>query len=199
MFSPNGQTYYIMSIFIFFIAIVCLHMAGIYRSWRMGLTAIEMGHLFSGCCMVYVLFFITAYFLKISSELSRLVMILWMIIWPMFLLGERLLFRTFLRYQRQKGRNIRTCIIAGAGDLGCQLARWIENNHWAGTKLIGFFDDKATKPIEGYPVLDNLEAIPSYIRENRVDIVYLTLPMRAESKIQQLVAALADSTVSVYI
>jgi putative colanic acid biosynthesis UDP-glucose lipid carrier transferase len=135
----------------------------------------------------------------VSSDLSRTVVAVWMITWPLLLVGERIVIRNFLKHQRRKGRNIRTCVIAGAGDLGIRLARWIENNPWSGNKVIGFFDDETTKVVEGYPVLDNLDAIPQYIQEHPVDIVYLTLPMRAESKIQELVATLADSTVSIYL
>ncbi len=199
MLKIYPHTHSMIAIIIFSMGFVCLDMVGIYRSWRMNNFIIEFRQLLSGCFTIYILLFIVAYFLKMSQELSRLVMVLWVITWPLVLVGERLLVRKFLKHQRQKGRNIRTCIIAGAGDLGRRLARWIEDNPWSGTKIIGFFDDKVTKPVEGSPVLDNLEAIPAYIREHEVDIIYLTLPMRAESKIQRLVNALADSTVSVYL
>lgn len=199
MYELFGQTYLLMAVLIFFISLACLDLAGVYRSWRTGLFLVEIRQLFSGCSLVYVLLFVIVYFMQVSSVLSRTVVAVWMITWPLLLAGERVVIRIFLRHQRHKGRNIRTCVIVGAGPLGRRLAGWIEKNPWSGNKLMGFFDDKATKVVEGYPVLNNLEAIPRYIQEHAVDIVYLTLPMRAESKIQRLVAALADSTVSIYL
>jgi putative colanic acid biosynthesis UDP-glucose lipid carrier transferase len=199
MYKALGQIHLLMAVLIFLIALGCFDMAGVYRSWRTGLVLDEIRHLVSACSLVYVGLFVIVYFMKVSSDLSRTVVAVWMITWPLLLVGERIVIRNFLKHQRRKGRNIRTCVIAGAGDLGIRLARWIENNPWSGNKVIGFFDDETTKVVEGYPVLDNLDAIPQYIQEHPVDIVYLTLPMRAESKIQELVATLADSTVSIYL
>lgn len=199
MYAEGAGHYLVLAILILFVSLVIFHVLGIYRSWRIDYFFLEARQLFSGCLGVYVLLFITGYFLKMSSEFSRRVVLIWMITWPILLVTERLVIRNFLKYQRQKGRNLKTCVIAGAGDLGVKLVRWVEKNPWSGTKIIGFFDDKVVDPVEGYPILGNLEAIPAFIQVQAVDYVYLTLPMRAEAKIQRLVSALADSTVSVYL
>jgi putative colanic acid biosynthesis UDP-glucose lipid carrier transferase len=171
---------------------------GVYQSWRFGHFFIEVQRLLTGCSTVFVMLLIIIYFLKVGSGISRLVMVGWMVTWPLFLLGERLIIRSLLRYQRQQGRNIRTCVIAGAGDLGTRLSQRIADNPWSGNKILGFFDDKVKETGLDHPILGNLDEIPSFIKQHPVDIVYLTLPMRAESKIQKLVGLLADSTVSVH-
>jgi putative colanic acid biosynthesis UDP-glucose lipid carrier transferase len=199
MLNEHGQIHAIIAVLIFFITLVCLHGTGVYRSWRIEPLLGEIRPLIYGCFMVFVLVLITIYFLKVSTKFSRLVMILWMTTLP-FLLGlERLIIRSFLRHQRQTGRNIRSCVIAGAGDLGKRIAQSIINNPWSGSKLIGFFDDKVTEAVEALPVLGNLETIFAYVQQNQVDIVYLALPLRAESKIKRLVTELADSTASIYL
>ena len=198
MFEQYAQIHFIMSVLIFFIALACFDLVGVYQSWRAGQILIEIHRLLTACFTVFIVFLIIIYFLKVGSGISRLVVIGWMVTWPIFLLGERLLIRSFLKYQRRQGRNIRNCVIAGAGDLGQRLSQRIADNPWSGTKILGFFDDKVRKTALDYPILGNLGEIPSFIKQHPVDIVYLTLPMRAESKIQQLVGLLADSTVSIY-
>jgi putative colanic acid biosynthesis UDP-glucose lipid carrier transferase len=199
-FSHYGRDYLILAAFTFLIALVCMEAVGLYRSWRTNsLYATEIRRLLSGCISVSLILLSAIYFLNISHHFSRLVMILWMTLWPLVLVIERLAIRYFLRYQRHSGKNYRTSIICGAGDLGQQLAQWIIDNPWSGTKIIGFFDDKAMNPLLGYPILDNLKAAPEFVLENKIDAVYLTLPMRAEAKINKLVAALADSTASIYL
>jgi putative colanic acid biosysnthesis UDP-glucose lipid carrier transferase len=199
MFRQYGEIQSLLAVLIFFISLAALDLSGIYRSWRAGAILIEARQIFSGCFIVFLVLMITIYFMKESSSVSRFVMITWAITWPLLLLGERLVIRSFLKYQRQKGRNLRTCVIAGAGELGIRLARRITGNPWSGTNIIGFFDDKVKELPESYAILGNLELIPSFVQQNQVDIVYLTLPMRAESKLQRLVAGLADSTASIYI
>lgn len=198
MYERYGQVHFIAAVLIFFISLACFHLSGIYRSWRIGAILVEVRQIFASCFMVILVLLITLYFLKESSSISRLVMVVWLITWPVCLVGERFVVRNFLKYQRQLGRNIRTCVIAGAGELGIRLARRINENPWSGTKLIGFFDDKVEGSVESHPVLGTLETIPAFVKQNNIDGVYLTLPMRAESKLQHLVAGLADSTASIY-
>jgi putative colanic acid biosynthesis UDP-glucose lipid carrier transferase len=65
--------------------------------------------------------------------------------------------------------------------------------------MIGFFDDSKKVPQNGYPVLGTLNLLPEYVREQKIDIVYLALPMKAEEQIQSLLTGLADTTASVYL
>jgi putative colanic acid biosynthesis UDP-glucose lipid carrier transferase len=199
-FQMYQHEYLVLVFLIFFIALVCLHASGVYRSWRTSaFFGDEIRRLLAACLAIYIVYFGAVYFLKVSTVFSRRVMLAWMLSWPVLLTLGRLALRSFLKYQRQKGHNIRTCVIMGAGDLGIKLGRRLTNNPWSGAKLIGFFDDKVKTPVEGYPILGNLEEITSFIQQQPVDIVYLTLPMRAESKIQRLVGLLGDSTASIYL
>jgi putative colanic acid biosysnthesis UDP-glucose lipid carrier transferase len=198
MFEAYAQIHLIMSVLIFFIALACFDMVGVYQSWRAGQILIEIHRLSTACFIVFIVFLIIIYFLKVGSGISRLVVIAWMVTWPIFLLGERRLIRSFLKYQRRQGRNIRTCVIAGAGDLGKRLSQRIAENPWSGTKILGFFDDKVKTTVLDYPILGSLDEIPSFIKQHPVDLIYLTLPMRAESRVQYLLGLLGDSTVSVY-
>jgi putative colanic acid biosysnthesis UDP-glucose lipid carrier transferase len=197
MYTPN---YAILAMLTLFITPICFHVVGIYYSWR--LTSFVFGEsqrLLAGCVVSYVVLFVAGYFLKVSAEFSRRVILIWVVFLPLLLIAERFTIRIFLRYQRQKGRNIRTCIIAGAGDLGIKLVRRISRNPWIGNRLLGLFDDKVTDSVEGYPIIGNLETIPEFVQHHEVDTIYLTLPMRADAKIKKLVSALADSTVSIFL
>lgn len=72
MYEVYGQIHLLMAVLIFFIAIACLDLAGIYQSWRTGMVLNEIRQLFSGCFMVYITIFTIAYFMKVSSSFSRL-------------------------------------------------------------------------------------------------------------------------------
>lgn len=184
--------------FIFFTTMVFFHAVGLYQSWRFSSFQYETYQIFIGCFILYAFLFLVGYFLKVSYEFPRSVVISWMVIWPIIMAAERIIIRTILRCYRKKGHNVKRAVIAGAGEMGKQLAHLITENPWSGTQLMGFFDDKRKKPVDGYPILGNLEALPEYAKKQRLHIVYLTLSMQKEQKIQFLFRELADSTVSVY-
>ncbi len=191
--------YLIAGVLAFFIAMVSFRTVGLYRSWRVAALAHEVQQIITGCVVVYILLLLAGYALKSSDLFSRRVVLTWMVTWPVFLGMERLFIRTALRHYREKGRNLKTAVIAGAGELGQNLAKWMNENAWSGTKIAGFFDDNETHGVRGYPVLGNIESLPEFARNNCVDAIYLALPMRTEEKIQWLLKELADSTASVYL
>ena len=192
-------TYLMVAILILFMSMASFRYAGLYQSWRTSSQRHEINQIILGCVAVYILLLLVGYYLKVSHLFSRRVIFTWMITWPVLLGMERYVIRLILRRSRVKGHNFRTVVIAGAGELGARLTSWLDKNPWYGTKIVGFFDDKEKKAIKGYPVLGNIDDLPAYARNHEIDIIYLALPMRAETKIQWLLNKLADSTSSVYL
>ena len=187
------------AILIFFTTILCLHSVGLYRSWRFSAIRQEIIQICSGCFVLYMLLFFVSYILDTSGEFSRSLVISWMIVWPIVISLERVLIRFILRRYRKKGRNVRMAVVAGYGVVAEQLAHLIAENPWSGTRLLGVFDDKEKKPLGDVPFLGNLNALPEYAKKRHLDIVYIVLPLKAESKIQLLLRELADSMTAIYI
>ena len=48
-------------------------------------------------------------------------------------------------------------------------------------------------------MIGNLETLVKHAHEGRIDMVYIALPMRAETRVRELIAKLSDTTVSVYL
>jgi len=101
--------------------------------------------------------------------------------------------------------NIRTVLIAGAGDLGQRLAKNIVENPWMGLRLLGFFDDRRVgESIEldqagkTYPVAGGLDDMVQFVKQQHADMVYLALPLRAEKRLKEVIQQLQDTTASVY-
>jgi len=188
-----------VSLLIFCMAMISFHEAGIYRSWRFSSLQHEFSQIFWGCFVLYAFLVLVGYLLKVADEFPRHVVIGWMIIWPVGMSMGRTLIRSILRHYRKQGLNVRRAVIAGAGKMGRRLSTVINTNAWSGTQLLGFFDDSIDHPVDGFPVLGNLAALPEFVRQNDLDIVYLALPLRLESKIQGLLRDLSDSTVSVHL
>jgi putative colanic acid biosynthesis UDP-glucose lipid carrier transferase len=73
-----------------------------------------------------------------------------------------------------------------------------------GLRLQGYFDDREPGRLNPMPAAlgtpcGTLDDLVGLARRGKVDVVYISLPLRAESRINEIVRKLADSTASVYV
>ena len=186
-----------VAIILLFLILVVLHHTGIYRSWRFSSPRYEINKIILGCCIVYFSLFFILNFLNLSHLLTRKGFIYWMVAWPASLSMGRIIIRLTLRRLRKKGLNIKNAIIIGANDTGEELAGLIMKNPWSGTHLLGFFDDHNNTHNE-ISFLGSLDQIVPFVSDHRVDIAYISLSMNEQTKIQNVLRLLSDSTVSVF-
>jgi len=94
----------------------------------------------------------------------------------------------------------KTAVIAGANDLGRKLAERL-NDPMLGVRFAGFFDDRAAGRLSNLPEAQNLGALSrlaDYARAQRVDVIYIALPMASQPRILRLLEDLRDTTASIY-
>jgi len=95
----------------------------------------------------------------------------------------------------------RIAVIAGENALGAKLAMELRSAPVLGIRLAGMFDDRGPErrtKLEGVATLGNLAALPEYARSNRVDLIYIALPMGSQPRIINLLNQLRDTTASIY-
>lgn len=138
-------------------------------------------------------------------EYSREVMELWLPLAPLSIIVLHTLRRSALSYLRLHGINTRTYAILGGNALGRRLNVALTEMPWLGYQFIGFFDDRIENKQrrEQEDMVDNIigdfKELLDRAKHGEIDHIYITLPLRAEKRINQLVQELADSTVSVNI
>jgi undecaprenyl-phosphate glucose phosphotransferase len=177
---------------------------GLYRPWRGAPLKAEILRVWTTWGAVVAGLLLVAFLSKTSSHYSRVVTVDWFLLTPMLLSVWRGGARYVLQELRARGKNLRSVAILGATSLGERLARMLSETPWLGLDLVGFFDDRdgaRRHPIPGElgGVIGSLEAAVLLARAGKIDIVYVTLPMRAEPRIQQILRRFADTTCSVYI
>jgi putative colanic acid biosysnthesis UDP-glucose lipid carrier transferase len=92
-------------------------------------------------------------------------------------------------------------VVVGMNEQGCSLADRLAMASEGGIELVGFFDDRP--PERRYDrgrhrMLGTLGEIATYVKANRVHLIYLSLPMASQPRIKELLDALKDTTASVY-
>jgi len=197
--------YLALTIVVFLLCLLVMKYFSIYQPWRgasLGRMARQMAlGWFMLLCLLAVLGFVT----KTSFLFSRKVLISWSLLSPIVLVGTRFFTYLGLRVLRSQNLNTRTVVIAGAGELGRKIARRIAGLKWMGMDLLCFFDDhlvgqqiEVTPGGKTYQVQGDLDSLTRYVQENRVNLVYLALPLRAEKRLREVVDRLRDATASVY-
>jgi putative colanic acid biosynthesis UDP-glucose lipid carrier transferase len=96
----------------------------------------------------------------------------------------------------------RSAVIAGANVLGRRLAERIRANPLLGVRFAGYFDDRGAARLAGIrrdEIAGTLEQLADYVKGQRIDLIYIALPMASQPRIARLIEALHDTTASVYL
>jgi putative colanic acid biosysnthesis UDP-glucose lipid carrier transferase len=92
-------------------------------------------------------------------------------------------------------------VVVGMNEQGCSLADRLACEFPAGIQLVGFFDDRTPERHHDrgrHRLLGRLTNIADYVKQNRIHLIYLSLPMAAQPRIKELLDQLKDTTASVY-
>jgi Undecaprenyl-phosphate glucose phosphotransferase len=119
------------------------------------------------------------------------------LVWALFL-GLNATFtyfsREFVRYVLERrwraGIGLKRILIAGAGDLGRMVADRILQHRELGLQVVGFVDDRAGGDHIGYrglPLLGTLADVSEIAQRERVDHLYVALPLEEHAKLLDLV------------
>jgi len=116
------------------------------------------------------------------------------------LVASHMLVRNVLKMLRLRGKNLRYVLIAGAGELGQEVAERIDLHPEMGFKIVGFLttqEDKVGTLIDGYPVLGLLDDVSEHIREHEVDKLFITLPMKSQDHFERVLFNLGEESVDI--
>ncbi len=141
---------------------------------------------------------------KRSEDFSRLIVSTWFVLAPFLITVWRTGATLTMREMRSRGYNRRAAAIIGMTELGEQLATQIFGQPSLGLEVYGFYDDRIDErchPIPEYLGQRNgsLADVVEAAKSGEIDLIYIAFPLRAEPRINELLAQLSDTTASVYL
>ena len=122
--------------------------------------------------------------------ISRVVIIQFLAVNIVLNSAARYISRLVLRLARTYGYNIKYLAIIGAGPLGLEFIKRIEEHKEFGYRVQAFFDDdprKIGKRFCKVNVVGKIKAIDDYLINNDIDEVIIALPLSAYQKIGSIV------------
>ncbi len=125
----------------------------------------------------------------------------WNLAVPVEIISWHVILRNVANLVREMGKDRHRVAIAGSTMLGIELEKIIRDD-MLGIEFIGFFDDRHRLSEDNQFGLTKLEGefdqLIKLAKDGLVDIIYITLPLRAELRIKNIIEQLSDSTVSVH-
>jgi len=147
------------------------------------------------------LLFVFGYASHYLAAFDRNVLETWWWAALLSLIGSHFLLKATAPMIRELQGPTRSVVVAGMNEQGVELAQRMKDDPYANLQIFGFFDDRSHERLKnagGYVLLGKLLELPEYVKKNRVDVIYLSLPMASQQRILTLLDALRDTTCSIY-
>ena len=124
-----------------------------------------------------------------AYQVSQIVWALFLVLAVGFTYASREAIRQLLEHRWRAGVGLKRILIAGAGDLGRMLADRMLQHREFGYQVIGFVDDRAGGDHLGYrglPLLGKLSEVAEIAHAERIDHLYVALPIEEHSKLLEI-------------
>jgi putative colanic acid biosynthesis UDP-glucose lipid carrier transferase len=147
--------------------------------------------------LLLLLGFATDYIGKFSVK----ALIAWLWIAPLIQIVSRLALRALAPYLLKLQGPPQRALIVGMNSQGMALAGRFDKIAYARIELAGFIDDREPDRLGGtehFAVLGKLANLLDFVKKNRVQLIYLSLPMTSQPRILEVLDDLKDTTASIY-
>lgn len=129
------------------------------------------------------------------------VLMAWFLLTPIPIVVAHLGVHFLLRILSRGATSQKRVVVIGASRLGKRIVDTITSDPLLGVTMLGFFDDRHPRRLPDptpYRVHGGIDDVPCFVRENNVNLVFISLPMVAQPRILKLLDELRDTTASIY-
>src|SRR5678815_3751579 len=137
-----------------------------------------------------------------AYEVSQIVWVLFLVLTVMFTYASREFVRELFERRWRAGIGLKRILIAGVGDLGRMVADRMLHHRELGYQVVGFVDDRAGGDHIGYrglPLLGTLAETGEIAQRERIDHLYVALPIEEHVKLLDLIELTSRECIDVKI
>ncbi|TIO10267.1 undecaprenyl-phosphate glucose phosphotransferase [Mesorhizobium sp.] len=177
-----------------FLAVVLFDVTDCYQIVSLLRPIASFGRLLLVWAGTFALMALTAFIMKMSEDYSRLLFGTWFVVGFVLIFGLRLMMSKLIQRWARDGRMERRAVIVGGGTAAEVLIRSVEKQPYNDIRICGIFDDRGDKRsppiVAGYPKLGTVSELIEFARIARIDMLIVSLPLTAESRVLQLLKKL---------
>ena len=198
---PFENQYVYLAIVVFLLALLIFRQIDLFSSWATGDIRAQTSNLMISWAVMITVLVILGYSTESIDLFDKTVIYTWAWLTPIVILGVHFVIRKLLLYSLRFEKHRRNVVIVGVNNQARQLATDICDDQGNGLTLEGFFDDRGeerTGKCEQARYLGKMNALVDYVRDNKIDLIYITLPIREKKRLIDLLDELHDTTASIY-
>jgi putative colanic acid biosynthesis UDP-glucose lipid carrier transferase len=196
-----GTPYLVLSVLIAILVPAVMHQPPISNMQVGGPPWPTAANLLLRWIVVLAVLLAVGYATKFSATFSRRVLLSWAVLTPAPLIALSFAINEAMRRVVSSAANARRAVFAGYNDVSVALASRLRKNPEMGLRVAGFFDDRSADRLgmpESVNLLGGLADLPRYINTDRVEVIFIALPMRHVQRVLDLLEELRDTTASIY-
>ena len=198
----NGFGFNYIKILMILISLVIFQMIGgitdFYRSWRGTKLRDELLFILKNWSFSLLITLGIVSLLDVDpDEQSLFYVVEWYVLVCIGFITSRTAIRYLMGLIRHLGYNKRYVAIAGDLPVGLNLAKGFCEQPWLGLIVLGVYNDESVMTLDNIPYLGSLEKLIQDAKKKRIDRIYISMAMKDEIKIKNLINDLTDTTCSV--
>lgn len=224
LYEEDFTSYYlVLAIITFFISSYIYERILIYRNWRKGRLLAYMRDTVMGWLVILAILVFLGYATKFHNQFSHQVLLTWFMVTPLMLIISHLTVRSIVANLYNKG-HLRSAIVIGANETSLEFIKHIAELPFLLISYQGFFDERNSSRLAGNSAsrpdetvdsamaatanspddfnfgarLGGLTDVVPYVQKHSIEMVFISLPMSSQPRIQKLMDELPDTTTSIY-
>lgn len=202
MNQPWEASYVVIAAFASLAFVIAGGFSDLYRSWRFDHIYMEASRILLGWTLAIILTGFVLFLIDSGVSFPRTLAWWWFIAAATILISTRACIRLGLYLLRICGHNYQRTAIVGSTLIAAKIAETINTAPWMGLKFVGFFDDRLPKDKRVLEAIQNdiqgtVSELIKQAEAGGIDRVYITLPLRAETRIKELIDRLSETPASV--
>jgi putative colanic acid biosynthesis UDP-glucose lipid carrier transferase len=139
---------------------------------------------------------LAAFLLGVSASFSRLPILLWILVTPVLLLAANRVVIWLSPRLLGSMRKKKTAVLVSINDSARLLCRNLQES--GAYELVGYFDMRRRDAPDGLAYLGAVGSLPHYVRDHRIEVVFVVLSEEAGAQSDDVVDELRDAGVQVY-
>lgn len=173
---------------------------GVYESWRGRAMPSMLAQVAAAFLLVILLGLFFSFALHHAGNVSRFWLLYWYLCGAVLMICYRIVLYSTLRQLRRMGLNGKRVVLVGYGETGREMHRRARQQAWVGYEIMGVHagEESTDKPLDDrIEHIASIEEIPAYVERNQIHEIWITLPMAASARMQQLQYLLRNALVDI--
>ena len=198
---PMKEHYHSLAVITFLVTFFVFREADVIRPKDEYGLQVNLGNLVFSWVLIVGILLLLGYATKQTQLYSRLTLFTWFTITPLPLFLSQIALNRLSTVMTNITGNTRKAVIAGVTELSQRLVNQFDQDPSLSTEVLGYFEDRSMERIgelDNGRVLGNLSGLASYVRNNNIDVIYISLPIRNLDRTAKLLNELHDTTASIY-